>query len=183
MDISSMLIGSSDQLDNVDLISGPRDFTITAVTEGSSDQPLNIALAEFPRPWRPGLTMRRLLAEIWGSDASTFVGRRVRLFRDESVKFGPTTPGGTRISHASHITETKRVTLPISRGKVAVFVVEPLPDAPPTQQQPPEPTAQQVANCTDLDELKAMWEQSGPERRAQIEARAAEIKTSQEAQG
>ena len=40
MDISSMLVGKSDQLDNVDLLAGPRDFTITAVSRGADDQPL-----------------------------------------------------------------------------------------------------------------------------------------------
>jgi len=89
MDISAMLVGKSDQLDNVDLISGPRDFTITGVSGGSSEQPLNVALAEYDRPWRPGLTMRRLMAAMWNTtDASLYIGRRVRLYRDADVSFG-----------------------------------------------------------------------------------------------
>ncbi|WP_166375967.1 hypothetical protein [Aeromicrobium phragmitis] len=53
--------------------------------------------------------------------------------------------------------------------------------APADQQQgPPEPTPEQVAACTDRDVLERMWRASGPERRAQIEARAAELKAQQQ---
>jgi hypothetical protein len=143
LDISETLIGSSDQLDNVDLMGGPRVFTITEVTKGSNDQPLNIHLAEFPRPWRPGLTMRRLLAEVWGKDASAYVGRRVRLYRDAKVTFGPSQTGGTRLSHASHIDRAVTVTLPVSRGKFDKFTVEPLTGPGPTT-APDDPSARVV---------------------------------------
>lgn len=173
-----MLVGKSDQLDNVDLLAGPRDFTIAGVSKGASDQPLNIALVEYDRPWRPGLTMRRLLAHMWGKDASAYVGRRVRLYRDPNVTFGKDKTGGTRISHASHIDKTVSVSLPVTKGKFGLFVVEPLPDAAPSTVAP-EPPAETVAECTDLDALKRMWQASGPERRAQIEARVAELKAAE----
>lgn len=176
MDISDMLIGSSDQLDNVDLLSGPQDFTITAVAGGSSEQPLNITLAEYPRPWRPGLTMRRLLAAAWNTtDASQFVGRRVRLYRDPDVSFGKDKTGGTRISHMSHLEKPVTVSLPVSRGKFGAFTVEPLDTAKPIVQT--EPTVDEVAVCTDRDELKAMWKRSGTALRKVIEARVAELET------
>lgn len=164
-----MLVGKSDQLDNVDLLSGPRDFTIASVSPGAEDQPLNIGLVENDRPWRPGLTMRRLLAAIWGPDASVYVGRRVRLYRDPSVTFGKDATGGTRLSHASHITKKVTLSLPTSRGKFGAFAVEPLPDAPT------EPTAEQVAASTDIDELRAWHAISSPERKAQILARRDEL--------
>ena len=131
MDISSMLVGKSDQLDNVDLLSGPRDFTITAVSRGADDQPLNITLAEYDRPWRPGLTMRRLLAHIWGPEADAYIGRRVRLYRDPDVSFGKDKTGGTRLSHASHIDKRVTVSLPTSKGKFGAFTVEPLIESAP----------------------------------------------------
>ena len=43
MDISAMLVGKSDQLDNVDLLSGPRVFTITGASKG-------LARQRTPRP-------------------------------------------------------------------------------------------------------------------------------------
>lgn len=178
MDISETLVGKSDQLDNTDLVGGPRDFTITGVTKGNAEQPINIELAEFPRPWRPGLTMRRLLVAIWGKDASLYVGRRVRLYRDPDVKFGHDRTGGTRVSHASHIDKTLTVSLPTSRGKFGQFTVEPLVESAP----PSEPTAEQIAASTDVAELKAMWRASSPERRAQIEARVADLQTAEQVQ-
>lgn len=168
-----MLVGKSDQLDNVDLLSGPRDFTITGVSEGPADQPLNIALAEFPRPWRPGLTMRRLLAAMWGKDASTYVGRRVRLYRDAEVRFGNDKPGGTRISHASHIDKRLTITLPISKGKVGVFTVEPLTETAPAR--PARTPDVDIATSTDVAALRGMWQASDPATRQRIEQRVAEL--------
>ncbi|MFJ4107924.1 hypothetical protein [Oerskovia enterophila] len=165
MDISATLVGKSDQLDNIDLLSGPRDFTITDVSAGNAEQPINITLAEFPRPWRPGLTMRRVLAAVWGPDASVYVGRRVRLYRDPGVTFGKDATGGTRLSHASHIEKRVEITLPTSRGKFGLFKVAPLPDAPPVD----------VGAITDQNELRDLWN-TRPDLRDAITARVNELK-------
>ena len=179
MDISDMLVGKSEQLDNVDLLSGPRDFTITAVSRRDDErQPLDITLAEYDRPWRPGLTMRRLLAQMWGVDASVYVGRRVRLYRDPEVTMGRDKTGGTRISHGSNITKSITVSLPTAKGKFGAFTVEPLTESAQPISIPdtlPEPTEAAVTACTDRTELGTMWKASGPERRAQIEARVATL--------
>lgn len=175
MDISSMLVGKSDQLDNVDLMSGPRDFTIASVTPGPADQPLNIGLVENERPWRPGLTMRRLLAAMWGTDASAYVGRRVRLYRDPSVTFGKDKTGGTRISHASHIDKRMTLTLPVSKGKFGAFTVEPLPDAPTPPPAASTVTDEQIAATTNTDDLRGMWKVASPEQQTLIKARVAEL--------
>ena len=178
MDISDMLVGKSEQLDNVDLLSGPRDFTITAVDRREGDQPLNITLAEYDRAWRPGLTMRRILAHIWGPDASVYVGRRIRLYRDPDVTFGRDKTGGTRISHATNLDKSVTVSLPTAKGKFGAFTVEPLTESAQPISIPdtlPEPTEAAVTACTDRTELGNMWKASGPERRAQIEARVATL--------
>lgn len=174
MDISEMLVGKSDQLDNVDLLSGPRDFTITGVNKGSVEQPLNIELAEYDRPWRPGLTMRRLLAHIWGKDASVYVGRRVRLYRDPDVTFGKDKTGGTRISHASHIDKAVTVSLPTSKGKFDAFTVQPLTE--PVAKATPSVSPADIAACTDQARLREWWGIAGPDAQKLIEARAAELK-------
>ena len=148
MDISDTLAPNSDQLDAVDLIGNPRTFTITEVSKGNAEQPVNIHLAEFPRVWRPGKSMRRVLAACWGTDASTWVGRRVTLYCDESVRFGNDVVGGTRISHLSHIDKPKSIPLLVSRGKSATFKVQPLPDTP-SEPTPIELAAQVAAALTD----------------------------------
>jgi len=130
MDISDTLAPASDQLDAVDLLGGPRTFTISDVKRGKTEQPVEIHLAEFPRVWRPGKSMRRVLAACWGTDASVYVGRSVTLYCDESVTFGPDVVGGTRISHLSHIDKPRRIPLMVKRGKSATFTVQPLDKAP-----------------------------------------------------
>ena len=180
MDISEMLVGKSDQIDNVDLLSGPRDFTITGVSKGNPDQPLDITVAEFDRAWRPGLTMRRLLAHIWGKDASLYVGRRVRLYRDAEVTFGKDKTGGTRISHASHMDKSVTVSLPTSKGKFGAFTVAPLPDTEPTITPA---TPEEVQACTEVAELRAMWATATPEVQTLITARKAELDATAPAEG
>lgn len=172
MDISSTLVSNSTQLDNVDLMGGPRVFTITGVTMNEGDQPLSIALAEYNRPWKPGVTMRRLLSEMWGAESDDWIGRKVRLYRDEAVTFGKDKPGGTRISHASHLDKRVEVTLPTSKGKFGKFTVEPLTEVAPAT----TPTADQVAASTDADELRGWWRATTDrDLRAVIEARVAEL--------
>ena len=77
MDLTDTIAPTSDQLDAVDLLSGPRTFTIKGVSKGNAEQPVNIVLFGFPRPWRPGKSMRRVLVACWGPDASKYAGRRV----------------------------------------------------------------------------------------------------------
>lgn len=172
MGISDTIAPKSDQLDAVDLLTGPMTFTVTSVVVKGGEQPVDIGLAEFPRPWRPGKSMRRVLVNVWGHDETAYVGRRLTLFCDERVMFGGQAVGGVRISHMSGLVKDKGTPLIISKGKGAVYVVKPLPDAPDA---PTEPTAEQVATSTDKAALGAMWKASGPERRAQIEARVAEL--------
>src|SRR5690554_5338464 len=175
MDITDTLAPKSDQLDAVDLsVSGPRTFTIKGVSKGNPDQPVEIALEEFPRVWRPGKSMRRVLAACWGVDASAYVGRRVTLFCDPTVKFGGEAIGGTRISHMSHIDGAQKVPLIITRGKSAMFTVQPLKEAArPAVPKPSALAPGDIATCTDLDTLRDWWK-AHPEHRPQIEARRSE---------
>jgi hypothetical protein len=157
MDISDTLAPKSDQLDAIELVGKPQTFTITDVTKGSAEQPVNVHLAEFPRVWRPGKSMRRVLAACWGTDASQWAGRRVTLYCDETVTFGNDVTGGTRISHLSDIDGVKKIPLLVKRGQSATFVVQPLPDLSP------------------IDVLKAEWRSADPERRAAIEAEVKQL--------
>lgn len=143
MDISDTLAPKSDQLDAVDLLgSPPRIFTVESVSRGNAEQPVQVHLVEFPRVWRPGKSMRRVLAHCWGTDASQWAGRRVELFCDESVMFGGEPVGGTRISRLSHIDGPKSVPIIIKKGRSGGYKVDPLPDAPA---QPSEPTPDELA--------------------------------------
>lgn len=177
-DISDTLAPNSDQLDAVDLLGGPQTFTISEVARHNAEQPVQIKLAEFPRPWRPGKSMRRVLVACWGADASTYVGRRVTLFCDTSVKFGGQEVGGTRISALSHIDKPKKVPLLVTRGKSALFTVQPLPDEAP---KPTAPTADDITGCDDRARLRAWW-QAHPDLRDTIKARVDALEQADEAQ-
>lgn len=157
MDISDTLAPNSDQLDAIDLLGQPRTFTITKVSKGNAEQPVQIALAEFPRVWRPGKSMRRVLAACWGTDASTWEGRRVTLYCDESVRFGNDVVGGTRISHLSHIDKPKAIPLLVSRGKSATFKVQPLPE------------------LSRVDQLRTEYRTATPGRQEEIKAEVATL--------
>lgn len=127
MDISNTLSPKSDQMDYEDVAGTERTFTIREVRKGpSTEQPVEIVLDGFPRPWRPAKTMRRLIVFAWGSDTSQYIGRQVRLFGDPTVKFGGSAVGGIRIRGLSHISEALTLPLMVSRGKRLPFVVQPL---------------------------------------------------------
>jgi hypothetical protein len=138
--MSQTIIPKSDQLNAEDLLSGPRTVTITDVRRGSAEQPVDIHLAEFDRPFKPSKTVRRILVMAWGVDAATYVGRSMTIYRDPAVKFGGMDVGGIRISHLSDIDKRFTVALTVTKGRRAPYVVEPLA-APPARK--PEPKTSQ----------------------------------------
>ncbi len=165
MDISAALAPKSDQLDAVDLLgSPPQVFTITSVSEGSAEQPVQIGLAEFPRVWRPSKGMLRVLAHCWGKVTAEWVGRRVELYTDPDVMFGPDRVGGVRISRLSHIEKRTSVPMIVKRGKSGSWNVDPLPDAAPTPPQPDIETAARISALT------AEWHEADADRKKAIEA-------------
>lgn len=173
MDISDTLIPKSDQLDAVDLISsGPRTFTMTEVTKGNAEQPVQIKLAEFPRVWRPGKSMRRVLAYCYGTETNAWVNKRVTLYCDESVRFGSEAVGGTRISHLSHIDGVKKVPLIVKKGQSATYTVQPLVEDAPKQQAPKldDETERAIADLT------AEWHTADDERKAAIKVEVEKLR-------
>lgn len=129
LDMTESLAPKSDQLDAVDLVGGPRTFTIENVTRHNAEQPFNFHLADFPRVWRPGKSMRRVIAAAWGAKAAKYIGQRVTLYCDNSVEFGGAAVGGSRISHMSGIDKPLKVPLLIKKGRSAIFTVQPLVEA------------------------------------------------------
>ncbi len=172
MDLTESIAPRSDQVNADDLSTGPITYTIREVRAGAAESPFDFMLVETDRAYRPSKTMRRLIVAAWGSEAKEYAGRRLTLYREPSIKFGGAVVGGIRISHMSNISKRIEEKFQTTRGKRETFIVDPLPDAPPV---PSEPTAEEVAACSDVDALKIMWKRSGPERRAQVEARVAEL--------
>lgn len=157
LDMTESLAPKSDQLDAIDLVSGPRTFTIENVSKHNAEQPFNFHLSGFDRVWRPGKSMRRVIAAAWGTKTSAYIGQSVTLYCDPSVQFGNEAVGGTRISHMSGLDKPLKVPLLLKKGRSAVFTVQPLKEAPKPAQQARDWTAEADALTGQTDALRALW--------------------------
>lgn len=168
----------SDQWNADDFIGHERTFTIAGVKVGAAEQKYDIELVEGEgRVWRPPLTMLRLLIAAWGDEAEQWKGRRVTLYRDESVRFGPESVGGIRIAAMSDLPSGKPFTtkLTTARGKRGTFTVNPLPDSPAPAASS-EPTLAEINATTNVDDLRAMWGRATTDKtKALITARKDEL--------
>lgn len=155
MDISRTIEADSTQVNAVDLTGSSRIVTITGVSKGpDSKQPVNLELAEFPgRSYRPCKSMRRVLVHAWGPDAQSYIGRRMRLYNDESVKWAGKAVGGIRINGLSDIAAGFQRTLQESQKSYVTYAIEKLPDQ---------------SNADRIAALRAEWKTADEERRQVI---------------
>lgn len=153
LDMTESLAPKSDQLDAIDLVSGPRTFTIENVSKHNAEQPFNFHLAGFPRVWRPGKSMRRVIAAAWGTKANAYIGQSVTLYCDPSVQFGNEAVGGTRISHMTGLDKPLKVPLLVKKGRSSVFTVQPLAAPAPAR----DFLAEAALAEGDVDSLRALY--------------------------
>jgi hypothetical protein len=152
MDLTESIQANSDQINAEDLIGAPRTVTITKVEAGTKDQPVFIHTTEFPgKTYRPAKSMRRVLVVAWGQDSSAYVGRKITIYNDPTVRWAGQEVGGVRISHLSHITAPLTVALTVTRGKRAPFVVQPIASDPAVH-------LAALAQAKTLDELHTAWQ-------------------------
>lgn len=134
MDLSTTTEPRSDQQNYDDVAQAPRIVTVTEVKEGTSEQPVEIHLAEYPgRPYKPSKSMRRVLVAAWGNEGSAYPGRRIKLVGDPTVRFGRDVVGGIKIGALSHLDKPLTMKLTVSKGRREDYTVQPLADAPPTK--------------------------------------------------
>lgn len=178
MDLTPTIESSSEQIDANDLIGSPRTVTVTGVSKGSADQPINIQLAEIPgKAFRPCKSMRRVIVAAWGKDSAAYIGRRMTLYCDPTVKWGGQAVGGVRISHMSYLDKPLTVSLTVTRGKRAPYKVAPLPDAP--QPRSDGLADERIAECVDTELLRDWW-RLYPGKRDAINARVAELQAAEQ---
>lgn len=129
MDLSKTIIPKSDQLNADDLIAGPKIIKIRDIKGGDDEaQPVSIYFyGDNNKPFKPCKSMRRVLVQLWGSDGLQYIGRRITVFRDDSVKWAGVEIGGIRISHASHIPVATRVLVTTAKNKRTPMTIEVLP--------------------------------------------------------
>lgn len=125
-DLRPTIVPKSDQLNSEQLLGGPMTITVTEVrTAQSSEQPVVVHYAnENGRPYKPCLTMRKLLVHAWGPNGHHWAGRSMTLYNDPSVKWGGEEVGGIRISHLTDIERDVRVSLTSTRGKKAKYEIK-----------------------------------------------------------
>ena len=147
MDMSPFVAPKSNQLNADDLVSGPRTITITRVSAtGAADQPVAVYYeGDGDRPYLPCKSMRRVMISAWGADASQYVGRAMRIYRDPKVAFGGMEVGGIRISHMSDLERDMQMALTVTKAKRAPYVVKPLEAAKPAAPAKPKATPEQIA--------------------------------------
>lgn len=127
-DLSKTIAPKSDQLNADDLIAGPRVIKITKVSLTTiAEQPVALSFeGDNGKPFLPCKSMRRVLVTVWGQDGTSFVGRSLRLYRDDKVTFGAVAVGGIRISHMSHIDKPQTMALTATKASRKPFTVQPL---------------------------------------------------------
>lgn len=160
MDITSTVEPRSDQLNFDDVQTVPMTITVTAVKAGPPDQPVELHNAEHEgRPYKPGKSMRRVLIAAWGTDATRYVGRKITLYGDPSIRFGKDAVGGIRISHLSHLDKPLTVALTVTRGKRAPFTVQPLQAV--ADESTVVDVLAEINDAGSLPALKAAWDLAG----------------------
>ena len=129
MDLSKTIIPKSDQLNADDLIAGAKIIKIRDIKGGSDEaQPVNIYFyGDNNKPFKPCKSVRRILVQLWGADGLKYIGRRLTIFRDDTVKWAGVEIGGIRISHASHIENATRVLVTTAKNKRTPMTIDVLP--------------------------------------------------------
>ena len=161
MDISESLAANSAQQNYDEFLAGPKTVTVSEVKKGTAEQPVEVHLVEFPgKPFKPAKTVRRLLAKVWGTDASLWAGRRLTIYGDPEVRYAGKAVGGLRVSHVSHIDKPVEVLLTESRGKKRSHTVHPLAEPAPATYAPSQDWLALMASASTGDEKNAIWQQA-----------------------
>lgn len=132
IDMTDTIKPKSDQLNADDLIAGSITINITKVSRAAEQQPIAVNYdGDNGKPYYPCKSMRRVMVELWGKDASQYIGRSMTLFRDAKVTWAGAEVGGIRISHMSHIDGKKTMSLTATKQSRKPYVVLPLGDVAP----------------------------------------------------
>ena len=129
LDLSGTIKAKSDQLNADDLVAGP----ITVQVEGVNltkdpKQPIHIFYYGCEnKPFKPCLTVRRILIALWGVDGNQWANKWMNLYVDASVSFGnQKNIGGIRVDAVSHISSTATISLTVRRGMKQHFTIKPI---------------------------------------------------------
>jgi hypothetical protein len=129
IDMRTTVAPKSDQLNADDLLGQPpKTITITKVTGNeSAEQPISIHFeGDNGKPYKPCKSMRRVMIHVWKHNTKDYIGRKLTLICDPSVKFGGMEVGGIRILNMSHMSGPMTMALTATKASKKPYRVEPL---------------------------------------------------------
>lgn len=159
IDLSKTIKPKSDQLNADDLIAGPLMLEITGVRVVSGDQPICIDyVGGEGRPYKPCKSMRRLLVTAWGKNGEDYIGRKIIVFNEKSVKWAGKDVGGIRISHLSNIDKDIKIMLTESRGRRSPHTIKKIETEPLNNisQEQLELFKGKLKKCKNMAELQIL---------------------------
>lgn len=147
------IAAKSDQLNAEDLIGGQKTVRVTGVrVSASNEQPVAISYeGDQGKPFKPCLTMRRLLVRVWGDDSTHYTGRSMTLYLDPEVKYGGMKVGGIRISEMSHMDAPQSFYLTETRGKKKQHTVNPIKSQQPATSNDPNQNEIEAVKAAGFD--------------------------------
>ena len=129
LDLSGTIKAKSDQLNADDLVAGPIMVQVEGVRlTNDPQQPVHIYYYGCEKkPFKPCLTVRRILIALWGVDGNQWADKWMNLYIDKSVSFGKQKNiGGIRVDAVSHISSAATISLSVRRGIKQQFVIQPI---------------------------------------------------------
>ena len=126
-DLSDTIIAKSDQLNAADLMGADKVIKVTGVVryvdKGENKFYLNYE-GDCKRPYKPSLTMRRIITELWTTDGNLYLGRSIKLFRDPDITFGKEKCGGIVINAISDIKGRATIRQQVSQRVYKTFIID-----------------------------------------------------------
>ena len=129
LDLSGTIKAKSDQLNADDLVAGPVTVQVEGVKlTNDPKQPIHIYYYGCEnKPFKPCLTVRRVLIALWGVDGNQWDNGWMNLYIDASVSFGnQKNIGGIRVDALSHIQSAATISLTVRRGMKQHFTIKPI---------------------------------------------------------
>lgn len=181
IDVSKTTTPKTDQMNFDDFANGEsKTIKITGVRGADSkEQPIIINYeGDNGKPYKPCLSMRRVLVRVWGKNGLDYIGRYLTLYGDPKVVYAGLAVGGIRISHMSHITEPVTMALTASKSVRKAYTVQPLKIDEPKPDPQLEMLKKNAANAAEggIAELEKWFAQLPKESQAKIKPHLDEFK-------
>jgi hypothetical protein len=133
LDITDTLAANSNQMNAADIMGVEPIVRIENVSRNNDPkQPLVVYITGGFKPFLPCKTVRRILAQAWGADAGTWIGKWMKLYREPTVVYANEEVGGIRVKALSDFPGGTVSVKERKTGKPAVYRIEKL--TPPKEE-------------------------------------------------